>query len=331
MTGQTIYTSFDALDETFLFREEYAEHAILHDIILEYSDVMVDLEDDEFEKKVEENPFLKALVKRENKYTFSLRSFFVDIEAQNLDEFPHDIFILDKTKEYCAELMEKYGVLVMPNTDLSGIKHLTVRHRKDLRKNEPLQHEQKKGWQAFFAQSNPYPVNSLILIDNYIFKKIDSGIRNLVEIIRSVLPEDLDCTFEILIITDNRDGRYTKEKIEKILNQIENKISGIKDYPVSVGIVLSGRINDELHQRIILTNYHLIKTDKGFNVFDSKGRSSHPEDITMEGAYHTLNGGDPEIKTLLRKLEAVKDIFKETSEKNNAGFMVGNFSNRFLD
>lgn len=121
MEGQTVYTSFDCLDEVFLFKEEDEIHSFLHDVITDYSNVMVDMDDLEFDKLIDENPFIKSLVKRPDKKIFPLKPFFDNIESEDLSNFPRDIFLLKKPKSFCDTAMEKFGVLTLKSDKLSEI------------------------------------------------------------------------------------------------------------------------------------------------------------------------------------------------------------------
>ena len=336
MIAQTVYTSFDAVDEIFLFREESEEHNILYHILMDFSHVMVDLADDIFEEKIKSNPFLKALVKREDKRTFGLETFFKNMEEEDLSSFPRDIFILNRSASQCDQMMEKNGVLVLPSSDLSGIDKLTRNYRKDLGKNEQVLNEKGlKGWDAYFFEAKLSPVSSLIMLDSYVLKN-ELGLKNIIEVIRAVMPERLNSLFEILIVTDNRKNSYSQEKIENIIEKIHQELDKTVDYPVSVGIVTSQGIDEELHQRVLITNYHLTETNYGFDVFDDEGKTRKPNVIVSKGIYHTINPeeGDPEVKTVIRKLKAVKNLIeknKNTSGNVKMGILAGEYSNRLLE
>ncbi len=338
MEGQTVYTSFDCLDEVFLFKEEDEIHSFLHDVITDYSNVMVDMDDLEFDKLIDENPFIKSLVKRPDKKIFPLKPFFDNIESEDLSNFPRDIFLLKKPKSFCDTAMEKFGVLTLKSDKLSEIDLLAKRKHKSYEKGEATDNNSLylfPGWESFVEKLKITPINSAVLIDNHLFNNYQSGKINVINLIGSILPQKLEAIFHLLLVIDNREVKFNEERLLKLNNEIKSELEEKVGYEVEVGIVTHS-LDEEFHLRALITNYHIIKADYGFDCFDKKGTVKKSNEISTQSAYFNLkyDQGDPEIKLMSKKLKSVKKLISriENSEtKIITNLIVGNFHNRLLN
>jgi len=265
MEGQTIYSTFDCLDEIFLFKSD--EHEFLYNIITNYSHVMIDLEDDEFEKLINDNPFVKSLLKRPDKHIYPLKKFFDNIEDEDLSSFPRDIFLLNKSKSFCDSRIDKYGVLVLNTDNLSNVEILAKRQYRSYENGDITEtnenNNSSKGWQSFMRTFNIMPVNSVVVIDNFIFNNPESGINNITNLIGSIMPQNLESNFQVLIVIDNRNVTYNFENLENLKNEIQSKLEKNVGYEINVGIV-THPLNQEFHHRFSISNYHIIKSSYGF-------------------------------------------------------------------
>lgn len=336
MEGQTVYATYDILNEVFLSTDNES-HNLLSKIISDYSDVVVDLSDEEFEKSFKENPFIKALLKRPHKKTIPLKDFFDNIEDEGLSNYPRDIFLLDQNDQFCKDSMKKYGVLILNSNSINHIKNLSIRYSKDYEKNEDVTikkgNQTFSGWIVFLekVKFNIAPLNSMVIIDNFLFNHLESGKRNLLDLILSLLPKELDCTFHILIIIDNRKAKFNDKKLEEIKNDIQTELQLKQKYKIEVGIMSHG-VDEKLHARLLITNYHFIRSEYGVDVFNN-GKVKKDNHQELLGVYHTLSieGGDTEIKTVCRKLKYIKE--KLTAVKNlnqSTDIIVGECDNRLL-
>lgn len=335
MIGQTVYTTFEALDEIFLFQKESDNHRLLYDLVMDYSHVMIDLEKDKFDSLIRVNPFIKALVKRVDKKTYDLKDFFDNLDNDDLSNFPRDLFILNKPKNNCRNLSEKQGILVLSHDDLSGIENLANRNRKSFEKGKKMESNSLKGWQVYFKNTRAKPLNSLIIIDNYILRSVSTGKMNLLNILRGLMPDNLDSEFHILIVTDNRDVKFYNQKLEEIRIDILAVLKKQFNYDIKIGFVTHSMEN-EFHQRVIITNYHITTSDYGYDCFDTAGIVQKDNEVTTTGAYYTLKHreGDPEINSIVKKLKAVKQLInknKNISSNVQTNLLVGDFENRLLE
>ena len=145
------------------------------------------------------------------------------------------------------------------------------------------------------------------------------------------MPKELECNFHILIIIDNRESKFSYEKIDRIREDIQSGLSLTVDYKVEVCIT-SHSIDDEFHKRVLITNYHIIESDFGFDIFEN-AKVKKPTDPTFLGVYHTLfrDEGDAEIKRVWRKLKHAKEKIKNIGNPNQGlDLLVGDCENRLL-
>lgn len=338
MEGQTVYTTFDCLDEVLLFKEESQNHRLLYKVISDFSDVMINIEDDEFDRLIDNNPFVKSLVKRPDKKIYPLKPFFDNIENEDLSNFSRDIFILDKSKSFCDSTKDKSGILVLKTDSLSEMTILARRESRSYEKGQKTEYTKDEtsisGWPSYVENLKIKPINSAVLIDNHLFNNFQSGKYNLVSLIGSILPKALKVKFNLLIVIDNREAKFNKEKLLNLKNEIQTELESLVDYEIDIGIVTHS-IDEDFHQRVLITNYHIIKADYGFDCFDDEGKVKKSNDISTKSAYYTLKNdeGDAEIKIICRKLKSVKRLISkiQTSKSNIiTNLIVGDYSNRLL-
>jgi hypothetical protein len=338
MVGQTVYTDFNILEEIFLFKDDSENHRLLYKIIMDFSDVMINIEDEEFDQIKGNNIIIKSLIKRPDKKIYPLKRFFENIKEEDLSNFPRDIFILNESQDFCNSSMQKFGVLVLNSGDLNDVKTLAKRHKKIYSKDEVVETTLPlttlKGWHSFTNDLKLHPLNSIVIIDNHIFNNRKSGMKNLVNLIGSILPEQLDVSFHILIIIDNREVKLNRNALSKFKEEIHNQLSMKVDYEIKIGII-SHSLDGEFHNRVLISNYFIITSDYGFDCFENE-RAKKSFSPSTSSAYYTLfvNQGDPEIKLITQKLKAAKSLSEGNLKSNKqieTNLLVGESSNRLLN
>jgi hypothetical protein len=330
MEGQTVYSSFECLDEVFLFRDN--EHEFLYNIITKYSNVMIDIGENEFEKLLKDNPFIKSLLKRPHKNIYPLKKFFDNIDDEDLSIFPRDIFLLDKPKSFCDSRIDKYGVLVLSAESLSDVVILCKRQHKSYTKGDETDNNENIGWRSFIDSFELQPINSLVIIDNYIFNNENSGKNNLINLIGSLLPKNLEISFQVLIVIDNRSAIYNLERLEVLKNEIQHDLRNNVEYEINVGIV-THPLKQEFADRFLISNYHIIESSHGFDCYNNDGMATRDHQSTILSAFYTLRNseGDPEVKLMCRKLKQVKKLVEGNNIPNTStNLLVGDCKNRLL-
>lgn len=330
MSYPTVYCTNAALDRIFTSPEKYPE---LYNIIHDYSNVMVDVDDDEIFK----DPYLKILAKRPHFETFGLKAFFETFEDQEIENFARDLFILNRDQLNCNELREKFGVCVMAEDALEEVSLLSTDYYWQLVQNDL--YEQAKpdgqsvyGWESLLRQIAVVPMNAMVVNDNYLFNQsIADGTVNIISFLNAVLPKSLDVAFELLIVTMNEGAKLTPIKLEEIAKSIQAKVQ--RSYKVKVDIMTHTN-NVDFHMRAIITNYHLFKSDRGFDAF-REGKVKRRNDLEIKGAYTAVTKpiGDIRLKTMREELlSAAKQLTKNIQGGNKivTELLYGDGKNRLL-
>ena len=341
MKGQTAYITYKGLEEVFLLDEDHPE---LYRILLNHSDVMIDLTDQEFDEKQEEDVFLRSLVKREGFYCFALTDFF-----QNLDDFvfadcPRDLFILDKRPEACAQLRAEQGVFILSDQNLKEADIFSTQFEKSLYKGEVAQGVDSNGnrcvgWVELLKPLTIQPFNSIIICDNYLFDNQQQGMDNVVSLLQAIMPKALKVPFHILIITYNKtkdNGRQniTPTDAQAIINTLIANLSG---FGCSIELsFLTHKRKDEFHKRTIITNYHRIKSEHGFAAFNGH-KVNMETDFDVHSVYHRIldPASDLALKSILELLKRTQHCYTETINAGNlpsipTDLHVGHKSHRLL-
>ncbi|GAB3500994.1 hypothetical protein GCM10027341_27140 [Spirosoma knui] len=334
MIEQTFYITYSALEEIFLFPEHYPE---LYKILDEYSNVMVDLHQDEFNDRLETDMFLKFLHKRVDCKTDCLRAFFDDILDFDLDNNAKDWFVLDLPVEDCADAREHFGVAVFSKEELNNIIPSPKQAKWHLRKNERYNIANTKlGWEAIVSSIKLAPINSLVLVDNYLFDKDrEQGMNNALSLFKGIMPRKLGVPFNILIVIAEKVA-YSAATLETTAKNISERLSDMFTYTVTVGIITHNR-PDVFHQRAVITNYHFFESHHGYNSFKTDGLVSF-ENNDLKYYWSFASVCDPvgqcEVRWMAEILRDTKDQVNTNSAHTllmSTNILAGDCRNRLIN
>ena len=124
------------------------------------------------------------------------------------------------------------------------------------------------------------PLNSIIIIDPFLYDNKGTLKKNLFPILELLLPKKkLDETIHITLIA-KKTQKYSKEKIAEFLKEVKGYIqTKISDFKLGMYITPGSM---DLHSRMIITNYFYLKSDRGFfiitpsNTFKDNDFEFHP-------------------------------------------------------
>ena len=143
-----------------------------------------------------------------------------------------------------------------------------------------------------------HPCTSLVIIDRYLFEDAStSKIPNLILLLRTIIPQDLSCTFEVDIITritDNNDKRV-ESKYNQILTALSNKIS--------LHVYCSRRLEE--HDRYFITNYAIFSIGIPFTGNSNISCNFYPSNVSRDAIKTSF-------KHWLSKIEFAKRFIKST-------------------
>ncbi|EAZ94711.1 hypothetical protein FBBAL38_13035 [Flavobacteria bacterium BAL38] len=243
---------------------------ILEKILNDFCDVYLDLDEEEILNLIEENPIFKSFSKREIGSVIPAKVDLDNIKNNDFIPYLNDILVLNENFK-TDEIRANYGILAIKPDEIQYLESLDFHFGYSFQKNEI---NDFNSWEEVFSLKPLEPLNSAILIDNHFWSNLENfheeNLENLYPIFENLIPKTLKVPFHLSIVTSNNKSLLNKkfnEKLNKIVKNLRTKTG------VNVEISLSTHtdiVKDELHERVIMTNYHYIYSDKGFNVFKDK-------------------------------------------------------------
>lgn len=261
-------------------------------------------------------------------------------EIENLESDVNSVlfhYINSTGGKFCNSLNHNFSVNESPsyiyfndNFDLKNKGFLPINNNlevpfklsyaKSLEKNSEVNLQTYKGWKALFLNKN-LPSNSIIINDSYIFDDKENqtklGSKNIIDLLDTILPKELDVDYHILINTTT-----SKNKInsfyDEFIPQLVDDIIALRSYDIIVEIV----IGEGFHKRKLFTNFLNVTTDKGFKIFDKRNHAKvlDHNDIIIETMF-TRNDptqGDSQYDEMKIRLKELRKLIKSALDWINA-------------
>ncbi|MDM1063956.1 hypothetical protein HXZ62_15515 [Empedobacter falsenii] len=196
-----------------------------------------------------------------------------------------------------------------------------LNYAKILPHKSKIEFNSKKGWKLLF-ENKTLISNSLVINDSYIFDEYENktkiGTMNIVNMLDSILPKELDVSYHILINTTNPKNK-PNTFYDSFIQFLIHKIESIRMYKIKIEIVI-GKGKD-LHKRKLITNFLSITTDKGFKIFDVNDLSKviGKNDVTIETMF-TRNDqfqGDSQYDEMKILLEDLNNDLQNSIKPSN--------------
>lgn len=328
-----------AYQKAYCFSNEFNEllinnsNEILEKILNDFCDVYLDLDEEEILSLIEDNPIFKSFNKRDNGVIIPAKEDFQNIEKNILTPYLNDLLVLNENFN-TQNIRADYGILAIKKDEIKYLESLNFHFGYSF---EKATKNIFNSWGEVFSIKTPEPINSAIVIDNFLWKNLDDfhneNIENLYEIFENLIPKTLKIPFHLSLITSNNKGDFSPkfaEKLNKIVKNLKAKTG------VNVEISFSTHtdaVKDDIHERVILTNYHYIYSDKGFNVFKDKNII-----LATKGdrnwVYKDINNYYGQIRKHqhFKNIEMVKKRIIENDKLNNEIiFNLGNTNNPLLN
>ena len=150
--------------------------------------------------------------------------------------------------------------------------------------------------------------NAIIINDNYLFNKISTskenlGVLNLINLLFTIMPQKCSMEFHISIITS--DAKWDFYSAEKYFNRIYSQLKQKFDYSIFLELVIW--ISPENHKRILISNYYIASSDKGFDLFKEDDIVVDTNDILVRRVFHDVgHPGESPYKQSLTRLRLIK-------------------------
>lgn len=311
-----LYCTVSSLEEIFIFKEGI--HADLNTIVLTHRYIALDITDEQLiESQAGLNPVIMELMSLGTFRISCEPKLFEDFESNFSTQDGNSVFIINESNARCQELSEEYGCCVLSQDNLTTASQLTdkVTYRQ-LIANQVLKDSScappRVGWQVWLKDLPRLPMNSLVLIDNYILKDIESR-SNVYPLLDAILPIKLKIEFHLLIVT--RCGRgwapgILKEFISKTIADLN------RPYTIKLG-VLTHFEDKEFHNRAFVTGMHIGTSEHGFAAFKGDKAKSN-NNIRIEALFSDINklGSDTPWISMGVELNSTADLLRKNKRGN---------------
>lgn len=329
------YCSLEALEEIF---DDPTTHADLYHILRDYHDVVLNLAEEDLELEMKANPYVRSLHKR--------GTYGVNCETDFCNGLPDDLqaitagglFILDETPEVCTRLADRHGICVLSIQDPTPSRTLTTHYYRQMVKSDSFESPPaagtKHGWPALLAPMGKLPMNSLLLVDNYLFSNFRDGKRNLLNLLDGLLPTTLHEEFHLLLVTTNPRNVLNQEVLATLFSEIRSGLN--RPYTITLGLLTHSESDKRFHRRAWVSNYHFGSCDRGFTCFGEDGLVSAHNDIRVQGAFRDahLPYSDVPWRSMQLELQSAAALRKHNQEQGGwiaTNMLYGNCDNRLLD
>jgi hypothetical protein len=309
-----IFSDIAPFETVVLYPEKYPNW---FKIFSEHSRLFINISKEEYELQMTANPILEEFAKmnagREPeplKYHFDS----INAEFETILTTPRAVYFLNIDKEEAKKIQSDFGIIVQ-STDSIDDNLLRYTFYRNLPVNTTCSLNGKNGWNQLLDIQKP-PSNSLVISDNFLFVNEDGirGVKNIVQLIEALLPDDLKTDFNILVIAQEHKDK-DRAWCNKLTGDIKTALNNLnKPYNIIFEIVFA----ETIHKRIAISNYFTITPDKGFAVFKSVDLTTIHEDteIQVDHVFHRINEneGDTEFLNAEYSLKGISRICKTVAQ-----------------
>lgn len=244
-------------------------------------------------------------------------------------EDPSAVYFLDITPEEAADIQAQYGVICKNENDIDD------KELEDWGEIISCEGDLDHNWSEFLAKIKQSPTNSIIISDRFVFSKDElgegkekEGIDNIVSIIDAILPDSFtkNSQYEIFIIFSDKNPKgelNCKIAFNKLIKKLSNDISELRNgkYKILVEIVAvpgNSYGYEWTHNRRVITNYHIIRTEHNLKAFRSN-RSICSQTLNWDALFSKgiMDKNDISYKNfriLLKNIQAINQYGNENPE-----------------
>lgn len=340
MAAHRLFCNIQTLSEVIRLRKD-RPYSSVYAIIEKLSDVYLEsIDKAQLMRLAITNPIIKKLLKRSNRKLIPAKSIKEEIKSYR----PDDIYLMDPPdSSKFADYRINHGVLVIKSmSDMVYLENLCYSHfrpfnlltdrQKQKLRLQKEEFEDISSWTEVLDVIKIEPINSAVIIDNYLLDKFERRSYSLYNLIKALVPEGLVIPFHLTIFLYNKNGNLNlkKDKLSQVIEEIHNLRLGSE---IKVSIVAHTH-NDLSHDRNILTNFHLINSGRGFGVIDSRGVKENAQG-EIKSTFHGIEYLNSSISVKHQHshlLEWMKDIYADNiGVETSYFFEIGDkFDNRLL-
>jgi hypothetical protein len=312
MASHRLFCEIGQLEEVLFFKDDYK---YLSQIIEEFCDISLNFTDEEFLNSISKNPMLKKLFKRNSSSLIPDKESYKSIDNKDYSNFLNDILILDVKDSETKKIREEYGILAI-NIKENFLENQNYHYGFSIGLAPT---SLKECWSELFKEPIIEPINSAIIIDNFLWTKISDYYQentdNIYPILKAIIPKNLKVTFNLTIVLQTKDGRLERKKAKPIITKMKKAIK--KDIGVNIEISIATQTDTAVfHERVILTNYHYICSHKGFICFKNKEKIKET-DGNRNWVFKDIDNykGEIDKHKHIKNSRNVYNLIKSNSEK----------------
>lgn len=331
MGRSTVYVQKDIFDEVTLFPSE-GVNSIYFPILEKHTNVMLDIEQDVFDKLIADDEIYKRFLKKEVGLFDTLGKSFPTSngEDSDLSEFPKDLILVKDGLLDTGSKRRTEGAFVYQQSEIGIATTYYSSFGYSIRSTSD-------NWQNVLTQKSLFPANAMVLVDNYIHKrKTDYDNRkaeNLFSILSEIVKPDLTCEFHLLIVADNSDGSLDVTRGKELLDELEAYGTGKLGVNLKAGLITHTK-DPNFHERVIITNHHVLTSDRGFAVIERGRIKNGGTKGQSRWVFAGVKDDRGEICSDERDhhLNCTRSLIKTNSNSSGvSNFNLGHIENRLLD
>ena len=196
-------------------------------------------------------------------------------------EDPNAVYFLDISAQDAANIQKQYGVICKNENEIDD------HELEEWKEYISVKGETGVSWREFLKGIRNMPTNSIIISDRYLFKSDNkpqegwdggsyTGIDSAVDIIDGILPDTFSsqATYNVLILYSSRPNKNQYESCKIPFNKLAKRLSGkikeLRNYKIKVELLsidFGYQYYDITHNRRVITNYHIIRTEHELKAF----------------------------------------------------------------
>ncbi len=236
----------------------------LHSFIVK-SDLIFNVSSSEFKNLASSDNYLLMHWKKSTGGECGIE--FSDTAFPKLDSFEqgfsenigyyNSVFLSGNSYNYCKQIEDSFGVKVISIDNIFKQDLLFKIQIETIKKYDKTH----SNWN--FLNSFKHPCNSMAIVDNYILINETEIKNNLIKILDKLLPDKLKIPFHISIFSKNENNNkkhfeYISKSIKKLRPNLSFKLT-------------IHQLRNQFHDRTIITNYLILDSGSGFNLFKKNG------------------------------------------------------------
>lgn len=243
---------------------------------------------------------------------------------------PSAVYFLDVTKEEATNIQKQYGVICKNENDIDdtelGEWSEIISSQGDLDHN----------WNDFLAKIKKSPTNTVIINDRFVFSNDDfatkkcQGINNIINMLDALLPDTFskDFLYHVLILYSDKNSKgesTCKIQFNKLSKKLSESIINLRKekYNILVEVIAipgSSFGYDYTHNRRVITNYHIIRSEHKLVAFSGKkslcSQTLNWDSLFSKGIIDNNDISYKNYKIILKNVVEINKFGKRNPEKS---------------